>query len=126
MPEAEQALTEAVAVYKKRFGKPHFLIGVTEVYLALAQADRHEFRAALATMDDAKHNYDVSYGKLHPNHGDLLVNRATVLARAGRLAEAHRDCADGLSILARTLGPTANYTKTMAATCAALPARQSG
>jgi tetratricopeptide (TPR) repeat protein len=126
LPQAEQALAEAVAIYKKRFGKPHFMIGITEVYLALAQADRREFRAALATMDDAKHNYDVSYGKLHPNHGDLLVNRATVLARAGRLAEARQDCAEGLSILAQTLGPTANYTKTMAATCAALPARGNG
>ena len=56
-------------------------------------------------MDDAKHNYDVSYGKIHPNHGDLLVNRASVLARAGRLDEARTDCAAGLKILSDTLGP---------------------
>ena len=71
-------------------------------------------------MDDAKHNYDVSYGKIHPNHGDLLVNRATVVARAGRTAEARTDCAAGLKILGDTLGPTANYTRTMAETCAKL------
>ena len=120
LPQAEAALARSAAIYRAAFGKPHFMIGITEVYLALVQADRGEFTAALANMDDAKHNYDVSYGKLHPNHGDLLVNRATVLARAGRGAEAHADCAAGLKILADTLGPSASYTKTMTRTCAGI------
>jgi tetratricopeptide (TPR) repeat protein len=120
LAEAEAALQQSVAIYRKRFGKPHFMIGITEVYLALVQSDRGEFKAALANMDDAQHNYDVSYGKIHPNDGDLLVNRATVLAKAGRPAEARRDCAAGLKILNETLGPSANYTETMAQTCAKL------
>jgi hypothetical protein len=71
----------------------------------------------LATLDDAKHNYDISYGKVHANHGDLLVNRATVLARAGRMEEAKADCAAGLVILRDTLGADSAYTKSMAETC---------
>ena len=99
------ALQRSLAIYRQEFGKPHFKIGIAEVYLALVQSDRGEFKAALANMDDAKHNYDVSYGRIHPNHGDLLVNRATVLARAGRLAEAREDCAAGLKILSKPSAP---------------------
>jgi tetratricopeptide (TPR) repeat protein len=117
---AEQSLREAIAVYRKAYGGPHYLIGIAEVYLGLIESERGNTNAALATLDDAKHNYDVSYGKLHANHGDLLVNRATVLARAGRMTEAKANCAEGLAILGKTLGPDASYTKSMATTCAEL------
>ena len=120
LPQAEASLRQAVAIYRKAFGKPHYLIGITEVYLALVQADRGATAEALATLDDAKHNYDVGYGKIHANHGDLLVNRATILAHVGRMAEARADCAAGLKILGDTLGPDANYTKLMTQTCADL------
>lgn len=120
LPEAQRALEQAIAIYRHAFGKPHFIIGIAEVYLALVQSDRGQTAAALRTLDDAKHNYDVSYGHLHPNHGDLLVNRATVLAHAGRMAQAKKDCAQGLDILGRTLGKDANYTKAMTRTCAGL------
>jgi tetratricopeptide (TPR) repeat protein len=118
--EAERSLREAIAVYRKAYGKPHFLIGIAEVYLGLIQSKRGDTAGALATFDDAKHNYDVSYGKIHPNHGDLLVNRATVLARAGRLKEARADCSAGIAILKQTLGAEASFTKSSAATCAAI------
>jgi tetratricopeptide (TPR) repeat protein len=117
---AEQSLREAIAIYRKAYGGPHFLIGIAEVYLGLIQSERGNTTAALATLDDAKHNYDVSYGKMHANHGDLLVNRATVLAKAGRMTEARADCAAGLVILGKTMGPEASYTKSMAQTCANL------
>ena len=120
LPEAERALREAVAIYRKAFGKPHFLIGIAEVYLALIESKRGDTRTALATLDDAKHNYDVGYGKLHPNHGDLLVNRAKVLARAGRMKEAHADCDAGVAILRQTLGAEASFTKSSAEVCPAL------
>jgi tetratricopeptide (TPR) repeat protein len=121
--EAERSLREAVAIYRKGYkGQPHFLIGIADVYLGLIQSQRGDTRAALATLDDAKRNYDGSYGKIHPNHGDLLVNRATVLARAGRMDEARRDCAAGIKILDDTLGADAGFTKQLAATCAGLSA----
>ena len=117
LPEAAQALRAAVAIYRKAYGRPHYLIGIAEVYLALIQSDQGDTKGALATLDDAKHNYDVGYGKLHPNHGDLLVNRAKVLARAGRLEEARRSCDAGINILRQTLGATASFTKSSEATC---------
>jgi tetratricopeptide (TPR) repeat protein len=125
LPEAERSLREAVAIYRKAFKGPHYLIGIAEVYLGLLESQRGATNAALATLDDAKRNYDASYGKVHPNHGDLLVNRAKVLAKAGRLGEARTDCAAGMAILNETLGADASFTKQMAAECAAIiPARQ--
>jgi tetratricopeptide (TPR) repeat protein len=123
--EAERSLREAVAIYRNAFDGPHYLIGIAEVYLGLIESQRGATNAALATLDDAKRNYDASYGKIHPNHGDLLVNRAKVLAKAGRLAEARSDCAAGMTILVDTLGADASFTKQMAAECRVIaPARQ--
>ena len=122
--DAEVSLREAVVIYRKAFKGPHYLIGIAEVYLGLIESQQGRTAAALATLDDAKHNYDIGYGKIHPNHGDLLVNRAKVLAKAGRMSEARSDCSAGLDILRETLGPDANFTKSMAETCAGLtPAR---
>jgi tetratricopeptide (TPR) repeat protein len=122
LPEAERSLKEAIAIYRKAFGGPHFLIGIADVYLALIQSDRGDTKGALASFDDAKLNYDISYGKLHANHGDLLVNRARVLAKAGRMQEAAADCAKGVDILKQTMGPDASFTKSSQATCDALSA----
>ncbi|WP_419815845.1 tetratricopeptide repeat protein [Glacieibacterium sp.] len=122
LPEAAAALNQAIAIYRARFGGPHYLIGIAEIYLALIESERGRTAAALRILDDAKLNYDASYGKLHANHGDLLVNRATILARAGRLAEARADCAAGLVILGKTLGPQASFTKQLTQTCAKLAA----
>ena len=127
LTEAERSLREAVAIYRAAFDGPHFLIGIAEVYLALIESERGKPDAALATRADAKKNYDASYGKTHPNHGDLLVNRAKVLAKAGRLAEARSDCAAGMTILRDTLGADASFTRSLAAECKAiseLPARR--
>lgn len=120
LAEAERSLREAIAIYRKAFPQGHHLIGIADVYLGLIEAERGRTDAALATLDDAKRNYDVGYGKVHPNHGDLLVNRATVLAKAGRMAEAQASCASGITILRDTLGADASFTKSSAATCQAL------
>jgi tetratricopeptide (TPR) repeat protein len=117
---AAAALSEAIAIWRKAYGRPHFQIGIALVYLALVESDRGHLAAALADIADAKHNYDVGYGKLHPNHGDLLVNRAIILARFGRRREAGADCAAGLKILDQTLGADASFTKSDAQICAKL------
>ncbi|MBS0333762.1 MAG: toll/interleukin-1 receptor domain-containing protein [Proteobacteria bacterium] len=120
LPEAERSLREAIDIYRKAFKGPHYLIGIAEVYLGLVQSQQGNTAAALATLDDAKHNYDVSYGKIHANHGDLLVNRAKVLAHANRMAEARSDCEAGLVILRQTMGADASFTRQSAADCKAL------
>lgn len=120
--EGERSLREAVAIYRNAFDGPHYLIGIAEVYLGLIESQRGFTTAALATFDDAKRNYDASYGKTHPNHGDLLVNRAKVLAKAGRMGEARSSCEAGMAILRDTLGAEASFTKQMAAECRALAA----
>lgn len=118
LPQAESSLREAVAIYREAYGGPHYMIGIAEVYLALIESERGNTEAALGTLRDAKLNYDASYGKIHPNHGDLLVNRAKVLARVGRMSEARADCAAGIRILSDTLGANASFTKSMSKTCA--------
>jgi tetratricopeptide (TPR) repeat protein len=125
LPEAERSLRESIAIYKRAYGKPNYPIGIAEVYLGLVQSARGDSSGALATLDDARHNYDVGYGKLHPNHGDLMVNRAKVLAKAGRMREADASCAKGIEILKQTLGPNESFTKSSEADCAKLGGRRS-
>ncbi|WP_448579064.1 tetratricopeptide repeat protein [Thermaurantiacus sp.] len=108
---ARAALDRAVEIYRKALGGPSYVIGISEVYLALIASGQGEPAAALAYLDDAKRNYDASYGRLHPNHGDLLVNRAIILDKAGRRSEARSDCAQGLRILEETLGRDHSFTK---------------
>jgi tetratricopeptide (TPR) repeat protein len=114
---AAAALKEAISTYNKAQKGPSSQAGIALAYLALVDSERGNLAAALADFNDAKHNYDVGYGKLHPNHGDLLVNRATVLAKFGRRREALTDCAAGLKILNQTLGPDAAFTKSDADMC---------
>ena len=49
-----------------------------------------------------------------------LLPAAHHLAKAGRMTEARSDCAAGIAILTQTLGADASFTKSSAATCAAL------
>ncbi|MFQ3595701.1 MAG: tetratricopeptide repeat protein, partial [Sphingomonadaceae bacterium] len=114
---ARSALDRAVAIYRKGLDGPSYVIGISEVYLALIASEQGESAAALAYLDDAKANYDASYTGIHPNHGDLLVNRARVLARAGRRSEAAADCASGLAILVDTLGRDHGFTRENQAVC---------
>lgn len=122
LDEASKSLDTAISIYRAAYKAPHYQIGIAEVYLALIESERGNTGRALTILDDAKRNYDVSYGKLHPNHGDLLINRATIQARAGRRAEAAGDCDAGLKILRDTLGADASFTRSSAAACARLVA----
>jgi tetratricopeptide (TPR) repeat protein len=117
---AARSLQEAVKVYRARYKTGHYMIGIADVYLALIESERGNTKKALAYIDEARVNYDASYGEIHANHGDLLVNRAIVLARAGRMTEARADCAEGLEILGQTLGKDAAFTKQLAEICAGL------
>lgn len=116
--DAVADLTEAATILHRAYKAPHYRIGIVLGYLALAQSQLGETRRALATIDEAKRNYDESYKSLNPNHGDLLVQRAKVLQRAGRLTEARTDCAAGLDIIRKKLGADHEAYKVEAGVCA--------
>ncbi|WP_293362325.1 toll/interleukin-1 receptor domain-containing protein [Phenylobacterium sp.] len=107
----------AIAILKQAYGGPHFKIGSIQGYLALAQSQLGDTSSALRSLDESKRNYDAHYKKLHVNHGDLLVQRAQVLARAGRRQEARADCTEGLSLMRRLEADDAFY-QTAAGVCA--------
>ncbi len=120
LDQAQQALQTAINVYTNAYGGRHYLSGIAEVYLGLIAGDKNELESALYHFDEARLHYDASYNGTHPNHGDLLVNRATVLASAGEAARARRDCDAGMVILNDTLGKDAAFTQQLQAVCDAL------
>jgi tetratricopeptide (TPR) repeat protein len=117
LDEAKKALSQAVHIYTKAYGGRHYLSGIAEVYLGLIASEQHDLPAALAHFDEAKLDYDASYGEVHANHGDLLVNRATVFASAGDMVRATQDCEEGMRILMATLGEKAVFTQQLQAVC---------
>jgi tetratricopeptide (TPR) repeat protein len=118
--DARVSLQQALNAYKRSYGGPHFKIGIAEVYLAQVESELGDTSRALRDLDDAKRNYDASYGHLHANHGDLLVYRAMVLKRANRAAEARRDCAAGLDIIKQVGDGDSGLYKADAEICRAL------
>lgn len=117
LDEAQTALTQAVESYNKAYGGRHYLSGIAEVYLGLIAGDQQDYTASMAHFDEAKLHYDASYGEIHANHGDLLVNRATVLAAAGDLDRANQECEAGMQILNDTLGAEASFTQQLKVVC---------
>lgn len=99
----------AIEILRQAYNGPHFKIGAILGYLALAQSGLGDARAALQSLDEAKRNYDAHYKTLHVNHGDLLVHRAQVLRRAGRLGEARAACAEGLALMRKLDADEAMY-----------------
>ncbi len=116
---AAQDFGRAITILRQAYAGPHFKIGSIQGYLALAQSRLGDSQSALRSLEDAKRNYDAHYKKLHVNHGDLLVQRAQVLQRAGRLAEARSDCTAGLALMRKLEADEAFY-KTNAAICAGI------
>lgn len=111
-------LKRAIEIFRRAYKGPHYKIGVTEVYLAMAESNLGHTAEALRQLDLAKTQYDASYGRLHVNHGDRLVYRARVLKHAGRIVEARHDCAAGLDILRQLLKPDEAFYQTNVAICA--------
>ena len=117
LDEATGALSQAVEIYTKAYSGRHYLSGIARVYLGLIAGDKHDFTAAVAHFDEAKLDYDESYGGIHANHGDLLVNRATVLALAGDFKRANQYCTEGMRILIDKLGADAAFTQQLQGVC---------
>lgn len=120
-PQAARAdFLRAIDIFQRAYRGPHYMTGASQVFLGLADSELGNTDAALRDLVLAKANYDGSYRRLNVNHGDLLVNRAVILKRAGRLAEARRNCSDGLAILKRLLPPDDEFYKSNVAICAGI------
>ncbi|WP_414828443.1 tetratricopeptide repeat protein [Alteromonas sp. H39] len=117
LDDAEKALMASVDVYNNAYGGRHYLSGIAEVYLGLIAGEQNDLTKALMHFEEAKRHYDAGYGGVHPNHGDLLVNQAIVLAAFGDNELAEENCAQGMSILNETLGESAAFTQQLQKVC---------
>ncbi len=117
---ADRALAGAVSAYQQAFKGGHYNIGIAEYYRAQVAMQQGRPEAALGHLDAARRNYEASYGKVHANIGEVMVTRAEILGKSGRLAEARRDCADGMAMLIETIGPNHSFTQGLQKTCDAL------
>jgi tetratricopeptide (TPR) repeat protein len=113
------ALDTATGIYTRLYGADNAAVGDTEFYAAEAEAEAGRFDAALTRLARTKAIYDASYGSDDPDQAELLMVRSGVLARAGRRADAVRDC-DAALALRRRLDPADPALRTTAGTCAAL------
>ncbi len=118
--DARLALDQAVAIYRRAFDRPNYVIGISQLYLGLVAGEQGDPARGLASLEEARANFDASYGALHPNHGILHVYRAMVLRDAGRPAEARQECAAGVAILERLLGARDFNTESYRRECQAL------
>ena len=118
--EAEAALVESIDAYRNVYRGPHYNIGIAEFYRAQIARDRKQPRIALTRLDAAQQNYEASYGKTNANIGEVMVNRAAVLADLGELAAARRECAAGMAMLVETVGASHSFTQGLKKTCDSL------
>ena len=114
---AERDLRTSRDIFRQAYPDGHYEIGFVDTYLGETLAAQKRFPEALSLLDDAKRNYDISYGGLHPNHGDLAIYRAVVLDEAGRTADARQACAQGRDILGRTIGLQAYASQRLLQRC---------
>ena len=117
---ADRALADAVAAYQQAFRGGHYNIGIAEFYRAQVALQQGRPDAALKHLAAAQRNYEASYGKVHPNIGEVMITRAGILGKSGRMAEARRECSGGMTMLIDTIGPDHSFTKGLQKECDAL------
>lgn len=120
LEEADAALNQAVNAYRQVYNGPHYNIGIAEFYRAQVASQQNDLVGALSHLDEAKRNYEASYGKIHANIGELMVNRAEILAKLGRKADAINSCRGGMGMLDQTVGPEHSFTQGLRKTCEGL------
>jgi tetratricopeptide (TPR) repeat protein len=117
LARADRALADSVSAYQAVYRGPHYNIGFSEFFRAQVATERGQIDQALAHLDAAQHNYEASYGKVHANIGEVLVTRAGLLARQGKLALAVSECSQGITMLNQTMGADSSFTKGLKETC---------
>lgn len=120
LDDAEKALVESIQAYRDVYRGPHYNIGIAEFYRAQIALDRKQPGVALARLDDAQSNYEASYGKVHANIGEVMVNRAVILSKQGSQVKARQTCDAGVAMVDQTMGPDNSFSQNLRKTCKAL------
>ncbi|MBA2918048.1 MULTISPECIES: toll/interleukin-1 receptor domain-containing protein [Sphingomonas] len=118
---AIRALDRARNLYARLYGPRNAAVGDADFYAADAEARRGATDAALERLARTKSIYDENYGPEDPDQVELLMARSRILARAGRRADAWRDCNAGALLQAKLDASDPELPRTRA-TCAALAA----
>jgi len=102
--EAAATFTEALALWRSRYGDRHYEVAVQLHNLAAIQQEQGDYPSAEATLNDALEIKRRILGESHPEIAAILNNLATVYSDIGRQREA-RECYDrAIEIFAQTLG----------------------
>lgn len=102
--EAAAILSEALGLWRTRYGNRHYEVAVQLHNLAAIQQAQGNYASAEATLGEALAIKRGILGESHPEIAGILNNLATVYADTGRRREA-RECYDhAIEIFTRTLG----------------------
>jgi hypothetical protein len=97
--DALASLARAIQIYETHGADPSSAKGFAYYSMMQAQIKLGNWPAALQHANDTQQNFEPTLGADHFNLGDLGVNRAVILAKLGRGAEAQQACATGLAII---------------------------
>lgn len=101
LPQATEAFARAAGIFGRIYGLTSARTGDANYYLAQVYSDRSMLPEALNTINLTKRAYDESYGPDDYDQAGALTIRAQIERKAGRLAEARRDCMAGVETLRR-------------------------
>ena len=101
LPQATEAFARAAGIFERTYGLTSARTGDANYYLAQVYSDRNLLTQALKTINLTKRAYDASYGPDDFDQAGALAIRAQIERKAGRIAEARRDCAAGVETLRR-------------------------
>lgn len=116
---ALRAFDNARKVYSKLYGRDNPTVGDVDFYAAEAASAGGDSGTALAMLGRTKVIYDTAYGPDDPDQVELLLARARVLARSGRVAQAEHDCLSARALHAR-IAPSKGSSGLDSQTCIAM------
>lgn len=102
--EAAAILSEALALWRSRYGSSHYEVAVQLHNLAAIQQAQGDYSSAEATMGEALAIKRGILGESHPEIASILNNLATIYSDTGRRGEARDYYDQAIEIFTQTLG----------------------
>lgn len=103
--EAAVTLSEALGLWRSRYGGRHYEVAVQLHNLAAIQQAQGDYASAEATLDEALTIKREILGEYHPEIAAILNNLATVYSDQDRPREARESYNHAIEIFLQTLGP---------------------